>query len=277
MSATNIKPRKRFSTAAMPPSARSALEELRPLQPDEAMKEKSQPKYGRILLKLSGEAIGGPSGVGISPEAIQDMAQQIREVRDLGVQVVVVVGGGNIFRGLPGSERGIERATGDYMGMLATVINALALQDALEKLGVATRVQSAITMAQVAEAFIRRRAVRHLEKGRVVIFGGGTGNPFFSTDTAAALRANEIGAEVILKATKVDGIYDSDPKKNTKAKRYDQISYSEALQKQLKVMDSTAFSLCMDNKMPIIVFDFFRAHNLKRVVMGEKVGTLVTT
>src|SRR5207302_8524672 len=175
---------------------------------------------GRILLKLSGEAIGGPTGMGISPEAIQDMAQQIREVRELGVQVVVVVGGGNIFRGLPGSERGIERATGDYMGMLATVINALALQDALEKLGVATRVQSAITMAQIAEAFIRRRAVRHLEKGRVVIFGGGTGNPYFSTDTVAALRANEIGAEVILKATKVDGIYDSDPKKNPKANGY---------------------------------------------------------
>jgi uridylate kinase len=240
------------------------------------MKETPKAKYGRILLKLSGEAIGGESGVGISPEAIQDMAQQIREVRDLGVQVVVVVGGGNIFRGLPGSERGIERATGDYMGMLATVINALALQDALEKLGVATRVQSAISMAQVAEAFIRRRAVRHLEKGRVVIFGGGTGNPYFSTDTAAALRANEIGAEVILKATKVDGIYDSDPKKNPKAKRFSQITYLEALQRQLKVMDSTAFSLCMDNKMPIIVFELFRAHNLKKVVLGEKVGTLVT-
>jgi uridylate kinase len=240
------------------------------------MKETPKAKYGRILLKLSGEAIGGESGIGISPEAIQDMAQQIREVRDLGVQVVVVVGGGNIFRGLPGSERGIERATGDYMGMLATVINALALQDALEKLGVATRVQSAISMAQVAEAFIRRRAVRHLEKGRVVIFGGGTGNPYFSTDTAAALRANEIGAEVILKATKVDGIYDSDPKKNPKAKRFSQITYLEALQRQLKVMDSTAFSLCMDNKMPIIVFELFRAHNLKKVVLGEKVGTLVT-
>jgi uridylate kinase len=239
-------------------------------------KSDAQPKYNRILLKLSGEALGGQTGIGISPEAVQDMAQQIREVRDLGVQVVLVVGGGNIFRGLSGSERGIERATGDYMGMLATVINALALQDALEKLGVATRVQSAITMAQVAETFIRRRAVRHLEKGRVVIFGGGTGNPYFSTDTAAALRANEIGAEVVLKATKVDGIYDSDPKKNPEAKRYAQVSYSEALQKQLKVMDSTAFSLCMDNKMPIIVFDFFRPHNLRRVVMGEKIGTLVT-
>jgi len=241
------------------------------------MKKTKHPKYGRILLKLSGEALGGETGVSISPQAVRDMAGQIREVRELGVQVVVVVGGGNIFRGLSGSERGIERATGDYMGMLATVINALALQDALEKLGVATRVQSAISMAQVAEAFIRRRAVRHLEKGRVVIFGGGTGNPYFSTDTAAALRANEIGAEVVLKATKVDGIYDSDPKKNSKAKRYSRISYSEALQRRLQVMDSTAFSLCMDNKMPIVVFDFFRPHNLKRVVMGEKVGTLVTS
>jgi uridylate kinase len=240
------------------------------------MKEAKRPKYSRILLKLSGEALGGQARLNICPQAVRDMAQQIREVRDLGVQVVVVVGGGNIFRGLSGSERGIERATGDYMGMLATVINALALQDALEKIGVATRVQSAISMAQVAEGFIRRRAVRHLEKGRVVIFGGGTGNPYFSTDTTAALRANEIGAEVVLKATKVDGIYDSDPKKNPKAKRYARIRYVEALQKQLKVMDSTAFSLCMDNKMPIIVFDLFRPHNLKRVVMGEPVGTLVT-
>jgi uridylate kinase len=242
----------------------------------DVMKKTKHPKYSRILLKLSGEALGGETGVGISPQAVRDMAAQVREVRELGVQVVVVVGGGNIFRGLSGSERGIERATGDYMGMLATIINALALQDALEKLGVATRVQSAITMAQVAEAFIRRRAVRHLEKGRVVIFGGGTGNPYFSTDTAAALRATEIGAEVVLKATKVDGVYDSDPMKNSKAKRYSQISYTEALHKQLKVMDSTAFSLCMDNKMPIIVFEFFRPHNLKRVVMGERVGTLVT-
>ncbi|HWI59987.1 MAG TPA: UMP kinase [Bacillota bacterium] len=241
------------------------------------MKQTQNPKYGRILLKLSGEALGGEAGIGISPEAVQDMARQVREVRELGVQVVVVVGGGNIFRGLSGSERGIERATGDYMGMLATVINALALQDALEKLGVATRVQSAITMAQVAEPFIRRRAVRHLEKGRVVIFGGGTGNPYFSTDTAAALRATEIGAEVILKATKVDGVYDSDPKKNPQAKRFEHITYLEALQKQLKVMDSTAFSLCMDNKMPIIVFDLFRPHNLKRVVLGETVGTIVTS
>src|ERR1700742_3780868 len=240
------------------------------------MSSPKKSKYTRVLLKLSGESLGDAQGVGISPESVLHMAEQIREVRDLGVQVVVVVGGGNIFRGLSGSERGIERATGDYMGMLATIINALALQDALEKLGAPTRVQSAIAMSQVAEPFIRRRAVRHLEKGRVVIFGGGTGNPYFSTDTAAALRANEIGAEVILKATKVDGIYDSDPKKNPVAKRFEKISYLDALQKQLKVMDSTAFSLCMDNKMPIIVFDLFRAHNLKRVVMGEKVGTLVS-
>jgi uridylate kinase len=241
----------------------------------DVMKDAKRPKYGRILLKLSGEALGGETGIGISPQALADMANQIREVRDMGVQVVLVVGGGNIFRGLPGSERGIERATGDYMGMLATVINALALQDALEKVGVATRVQSAISMAQVAEPFIRRRAVRHLEKGRVVIFGGGTGNPYFSTDTAAALRANEIGAEVILKATKVDGIYDADPKKNPDAKRFSEITYIDALRLQLKVMDSTAFSLCMDNQMPIIVFDLFRPHNLKRVVLGEKVGTVV--
>ena len=239
------------------------------------MNHNQQPKYTRVLLKLSGEALGGATGAGIAPEAVHSMAEQIREVRELGVQIVVVIGGGNIFRGLAGSERGIERTTGDYMGMLATVINSLALQDALEKLGVATRVQTAITMSQVAEPFIRRRAQRHLEKGRVVIFGGGTGNPYFSTDTAAALRATEINAEVILKATKVDGIYDSDPKKNPDAKRFAEISYLDALQKQLKVMDSTAFSLCMDNKMPIIVFDLFRLHNLKRVIMGEDVGTRV--
>jgi uridylate kinase len=239
--------------------------------------KKDAPKYRRILLKLSGEALGGKGSTGIASDAVQETARQIAEVRELGVQIVIVVGGGNIFRGISGSEQGIDRATGDYMGMLATVINGLALQDALEKIGIETRVQSAISMPQVAESFIRRRAMRHLEKGRVVVFGGGTGNPFFSTDTAAALRANEIGAEVILKATKVDGIYDCDPAKNPAAKKYEQIPYLEALQKQLKVMDSTAFSMCMDNKMPIIVFDLFKAHNLRRVVMGEKVGTLVTS
>jgi len=201
---------------------------------------------------------------------------RIALARDLGVEVVIVIGGGNIFRGLQGSKKGIERATGDYMGMLATVINALALQDALEKQSVPTRVQSAISMAQVAEPFIRRRAVRHLEKGRVVIFGGGTGNPYFSTDTAAALRANEIAAEVVLKATKVDGIYDSDPKKNPDAKRFATITYQEALQRRLKVMDTTAFSLCMDNRMPIIVFDFNQPHSIRRVVLGEAIGTVVT-
>ncbi len=237
----------------------------------------SKPRYRRILLKLSGEALGGVEGQGINPEAVHDMACQVAEVQQLGVEVVIVVGGGNIFRGLQGSEKGIERATGDYMGMLATVINALALQDALEKQGVATRVQSAINMTQIAEPFIRRRAVRHLEKGRVVIFAAGTGNPYFSTDTAAALRANEIGAEVVLKATKVDGIYDKDPKKHADAKRYDQVSYTTALEKQLKVMDAAAFALCMDNKMPIIVFDFFKPHNLRNVVLGKKVGTQVVT
>jgi uridylate kinase len=238
--------------------------------------KKPTPKYRRILLKLSGEALGGESGLGICPEVVHDIAQQVKEVRDLGVEIVIVIGGGNIFRGTLGSQKGIERATGDYMGMLATVINSLALQDALEKLGVETRVQSAIAMAQVAEPFIRRRAVRHLQKGRVVIFGGGTGNPFFSTDTAAALRANEIGVEVILKATKVDGIYDSDPKQNPQAHRFTQISYLDALQRQLKIMDSTAFTLCMDNKMPIIVFNLFKPHNIMRVVIGEQIGTLVT-
>jgi len=238
--------------------------------------KKEVPKYRRILLKLSGEALGGKGSMGIASDPIQATARQIAEIRELGVQIVIVVGGGNIFRGLSGTEQGIERATGDYMGMLATVINALALQDQLEKIGIETRVQSAITMPQVAESFIRRRAMRHLQKNRVVVFGGGTGNPYFSTDTAAALRANEIGAEVILKATKVDGIYDCDPAKNPKAKRYEKVTYLDALQKQLKVMDSTAFSLCMDNKMPIIVFDLFKSHNLRRVVLGEKVGTLVT-
>lgn len=239
--------------------------------------EPTKPRYKRILLKLSGEALGGEAAQGISPEAVHDMARQVKEVHDLNVEVVIVVGGGNIFRGLQGSSRGIERATGDYMGMLATVINALALQDALEKAGVNTRVLSAISMTQIAEPFIRRRAVRHLEKGRVVIFAAGTGNPYFSTDTAAALRANEINAEVVLKATKVDGIYDKDPHKFKDARRYDQLSYDQALQQNLKVMDAAAFALCRENKMPIIVFDFFKAHNLMRVVLGESVGTVVTS
>jgi uridylate kinase len=240
-------------------------------------KSARKPRYRRVLLKLSGEALGDRTGNSVCPEAIQRMARQVREVSQLGVQVAIVIGGGNIFRGQTGSEQGIERATGDYMGMLATIINSLALQDALEKLGLATRVQTSIAMSQVAESFIRRRATRHLEKGRVVIFGGGTGNPYFSTDTAAALRANEIGADVILKATKVDGIYDSDPLKNPRARRFRTITYPEALVKRLKVMDSTAFSMCMDNKMPIIVFDLFKSHNLRRVVLGESVGTIVSS
>ena len=239
-------------------------------------KIKSKPKYQRILLKLSGEALGGDQSFGICPKTVANIAKQIGELRDLGVQVVVVVGGGNIFRGLQGEEAGIDRATGDYMGMLATIINSLALQNSLEHHGVETRVQTAIEMSEVAEPFIRRRAVRHLEKGRVVIFGGGTGNPYFSTDTAAALRANEIAAEVILKATKVDGIYDKDPEKNPTAKRFREISYLDCLQKQLRVMDSTAFSLCLDNSMPIIVFDLFKPHNIRNVVLGKKIGTLVS-
>ena len=239
-------------------------------------KTQSKPKYQRILLKLSGEALGGDQGFGICPKTVANIAKQIGELRDLGVQVVIVVGGGNIFRGLQGEEAGIDRATGDYMGMLATIINSLALQNSLEHHGVETRVQTAIEMSEVAEPFIRRRAVRHLEKGRVVIFGGGTGNPYFSTDTAAALRANEIAAEVILKATKVDGIYDKDPEKHPTAKRFRKISYLDCLQKQLRVMDSTAFSLCLDNSMPIIVFNLFKPHNIRNVVLGKKIGTLVS-
>ena len=239
-------------------------------------KTQAKPKYKRILLKLSGEALGGDQGFGICPKTVANIAKQIGELRDLGVQVVIVVGCGNIFRGLQGEEAGIDRATGDYMGMLATIINSLALQNSLEHHGVETRVQTAIEMSEVAEPFIRRRAVRHLEKGRVVIFGGGTGNPYFSTDTAAALRANEIAAEVILKATKVDGIYDKDPEKHPTAKRFSKISYLDCLQKQLRVMDSTAFSLCLDNSMPIIVFDLFKPHNIRNVVLGKKIGTLVS-
>ena len=218
----------------------------------------------------------GNDAFGVNPETIDKIVKEIDNIVSLGIEIAIVIGGGNIFRGMSGAAAGMERATGDYMGMLATVINSMALQDALEKQGVPTRVQSAISMSQVAEPFIRRRAVRHLEKGRVVIFGGGTGNPYCSTDTAAALRANEIGAEVILKATKVDGIYDSDPMKNPKAKRFATISYLDALQKRLKIMDSTAFSLCMDNGMPIIVFDLFKKHNFRKTILGGKVGTRVS-
>ncbi len=236
-----------------------------------------QPKYRRIVLKLSGEALREPgSHEAISPGIVTDIAKQILQVQNLGVEIAVVIGGGNIWRGLTASHRGMDRTTADYMGMLATVINGMALQSALEQIGVVTRLQTAIEMANVAEPFILRRAIRHLEIGRVVIFGAGTGNPFFSTDTTAALRASEIRAEVILKATKVDGIYDSDPKSNPNASRYDTITYAEALVKRLRIMDSTAFSLCMDNKVPIIVFDMSVPENIKKVVCGEKVGTLVT-
>jgi len=227
-------------------------------------------------LKLSGEALMGDQPYGIDPAVATGIAQDVAEIQSLGVQTAVVIGGGNIFRGLAASARGMDRSTGDYMGMLATVINALALQDALEKNGVPTRVLTAIEMRAVAEPFIRRRAVRHLEKGRVVVFAAGTGNPYFTTDTAAALRAMEMKAEVILKATKVDGIYTADPVKHPEATRYDRISYLQVLQERLQVMDATAISLCMDNKLPILVFNMKTQGNIRRVVMGEAVGTMVT-
>ena len=232
----------------------------------EKRSSKKKPAYKRILLKLSGESLQGPLGLGVHGETLQSIARELKEVRELGVEIAIVVGGGNIFRG---------GATGDYMGMLATVINALALQDALEKVGVFTRVLSAIEMHQVCEPFIRRRAMRHLEKGRVVIFGAGTGNPYFSTDTAAALRAMEMKADVILKATRVEGIYSADPEKVADAKFFSQVTYRDVLHQDLKVMDSTAISLCMDNGMPIVVFSMNQFGNIKRVVMGERVGSTV--
>ena len=234
-------------------------------------------RYKRVVLKLSGEALREPgSRDNISPQIVSHIAEQIAEVQKFGVELAIVIGGGNIWRGLAASHRGMNRATADYMGMLATVINGLALLSALEALGVEVRVQTAIEMNNVAEPFILRRAIRHLEEGRVVIFVAGTGNPFFSTDTTAALRANEIGAEVILKATKVDGVYDSDPVKNPEAKRFTHITYSDALARRLQVMDSTAFSLCMDNRMPIIIFDMNDPDNIRRAIMGETIGTLVS-
>jgi len=232
-------------------------------------------KYKRIVLKVSGEALGGDLKYGISPDVIRFVSGEIEEVHALGVQVAVVVGGGNIFRGLEATASGMDRATADYMGMLATVLNGLALQDALEKREVHTRVQSAIEMREVAEPFIRRRAIRHLEKGRVVIFVGGTGNPYFSTDTAAALRAIEIGAEVVFKATKVDGVYTADPLKDATAEKFEELSYIEVLSRELKVMDSTAISLCMDNRFPIVVFNLHERGRLKGLVLGERVGTIV--
>jgi uridylate kinase len=233
-------------------------------------------KYRRILLKLSGEVLGNKTtGECIDPSALSSMASRVKKVADMGVQVGIVLGGGNIFRGLSGQSRGVNRTIGDNMGMLATIINGLAIQNALEQLGLDTRLQTAIEMPKVAEPFIQRKALRHLEKGRVVIFAGGTGNPYFSTDTAAALRASEIGAEVLLKATKVDGIYSADPKLDPTATRYDHVSYEDALHQRLKVMDSAAFALCMENSIPIVVFDFYDESALERIVRGEEIGTLV--
>ncbi len=238
--------------------------------------EIERPKYSRVLVKLSGEALMGFQTFGVDPAMMDTLSRQIREVHELGVEIAIVVGGGNIIRGVNVSDAGFDRATGDYMGMLATVINALALQSALEKTGIYTRVLSAINVAEVAEPFIRRRAIRHLEKKRVVIFAAGTGNPYFSTDTAAALRAMEIKAEVILKGTKVNGVYDSDPVKNSKACFFDRLTYQEVLERGLKVMDATAIALCKDNQLPIIVFNLKKEGNIKQAVLGKKVGSIIT-
>lgn len=234
-------------------------------------------KYKRILLKLSGEALSGTKGHGIEPEILKTFSEEIKEVYKSGVEIALVLGGGNIHRGVVGTDKGMDRTTSDHMGMLATVINALAMQDSLENIGVPTRLLTAIEMKEIAEPYIRRRAVRHLEKKRVVIFAGGTGNPFFTTDTAASLRANEINADLILKATKVDGIYDKDPKKYDDAKMFHELTFFEVLNKGLKVMDSTAISLCMDNNIDIVVFNVFQKGNIQKVVQGEKIGTLVTS
>ena len=234
-------------------------------------------KYKRLLIKISGEALRDEEkGLNHDPERLAKLAEQFKTILDMGAEIAVVVGGGNIFRGLTGAAKGTDRTTGDYMGMLATVINALAIQSALENAGIQTRVMTAISMPAVAEPFIRRKAMRHLEKGRVVIFGAGTGNPYFTTDSAAALRASEIGADVLMKATKVDGIYSADPMKDSGAVRYDRISYQEALERQLKVMDAAAFSLCMENNIPIVVFDFFKENGMVEVLEGRNTGTLVT-
>ena len=233
-------------------------------------------QYKRILLKLSGESLMGKKQFGIDAEKVLEYAGEIKEAVDTGVQVAIVIGGGNIFRGIQASANGIDRVQGDYMGMLATVINSMALQSGLEKIGISTRLLTAIEMKEVAEPFIKRRAVRHLEKGRVVILGAGTGNPYFTTDTAAALRATEIEADVILKGTRVDGIYDSDPEKNPKAKKFESIKFSEALKRKLNVMDLTAFTLCQENHLPIVVFDMNKKGNLKKILAGKKIGTIVT-
>lgn len=235
----------------------------------------SRPTFTRVLLKLSGESLAGEQGYGIDPKTITTIAREIKEVVDQGVQLSLVIGGGNIFRGLAASSKGMDRASADYMGMLATMINSLAMQDALEKAGVETRVQSAIDMQEVAEPYIRRRAMRHLEKGRVVIFGAGTGNPYFTTDTAASLRAKEIHAQVMLKGTKVDGVYSADPKKDPNAVKFDKLSYIDVLNMGLQVMDATATSLCMENNLPIIIFDLTTEGNIKKVINGEDIGTIV--
>jgi uridylate kinase len=232
-------------------------------------------RYKRILLKISGEVLSGEGNFGIDSEVMLQIAREIREVKNLGVEIAVVIGGGNIFRGLAASSKGMDRASADYMGMLATVLNALALQDSLEKLGIDTRVQTAIEMRAIAEPYIRRKAIRHLEKNRLVIFAAGTGNPYFTTDTTASLRAMEIGADVILKGTKVEGVYDGDPMVDRRARRYEELTYLDVLKKQLKVMDATAISLCMDHHIPIVVFNLRRKGNIKRVVLGENVGTRV--
>ena len=239
------------------------------------MARRSKPVFKRIILKLSGEALQGGQGYGIDTDRCHSIAQEIKEVRALGLEVAIVIGGGNIFRGVVAQAKGVDRSTADYMGMLATVINGMALQDALEKKGVHTRVMTAIEMHQLAEPYIRRRAIRHLQKGRVVIFVAGTGSPYFSTDTTAALRASEIDAQVILKATKVDGVYTSDPNRDRRARKFDQLNYIDVLRRGLKVMDATAISLCMDNGLPIIVFNLFKRGNIQRVVLGEKIGTRV--
>jgi len=236
---------------------------------------KKKPKFKRILLKLSGEALQGTDNYGINAEILSTISSEIKEIHDQGVEVTVVIGGGNIFRGISGASTGMDRSTADYMGMLATVINALALQDSLERNGVLTRIQTALEIKQVAEPFIKRRAIRHIEKGRVVIFAAGTGNPFFTTDTAATLRALQINAEIILKATKVDGVYDKDPLKFKDAIKFDELSYMDILKKELKVMDATAISLCMEEKIPIIVFNLFKKGNIKRIIDGKKIGTIV--
>lgn len=234
-----------------------------------------KPKFQRIMLKLGGEALAGPEGFGIDPQRAEDVALKIRHVRELGVEVAIVIGAGNLWRGRTGIMRGMERATADYMGMLGTVMNSLALMDALERAGIVTRVMSALEMRAVAEPYIRRRAMRHLEKDRVVILGGGTGNPYFSTDTAAALRAMEIEADIVIKATKVDGVYETDPEQDPKAKRFDRLTYIDALNRRIGVMDSTAISLCMDNHLPILVLDMEQPRSLVQAVMGEKLGTII--